>query len=74
MFDSINRTCRLRLHHPLIVVIIPSNPESDLEIKVYEFKMMLFGSTSSPFMLNTTLHYYLGSYNTPVANYMKQNL
>ncbi|XP_065917547.1 uncharacterized protein [Dysidea avara] len=50
----------------------PSDPESDLEI--YRFKTVLFGSTSSPFMLMATLHHHLNSWDSPVAQDMKQNL
>ena len=50
----------------------PSNPESDLE--VHRFKTVLFGSTSSPFMLHATLCCHLNSHNTPVADDMKQNI
>ena len=48
------------------------NPESDL--KVYCFKTVLFGSTSSPFMLHATLYCHLNSHNTPVADDMKKNI
>ena len=50
----------------------PSDPESDLDI--YRFKSVLFGSTSSPFMLHATLCCHLSSYNNPVADDMKQNI
>ncbi|XP_065902524.1 uncharacterized protein [Dysidea avara] len=50
----------------------PLDPES--ELVVYRFKTVLFGSTSSPFMLHATLFRHLTSYNTPVANDMKNNL
>jgi len=50
----------------------PSDPESDLEI--YRFKTVLFGSTSSPFMLTATLQHHLNSCDSPVAQDMKQNL
>ena len=50
----------------------PEDPESDFQ--VYRFKTVLFGSTSSPFMLNATLHHYLDDYNTPVAEDMKENI
>ena len=48
----------------------------DLESKfqVYCFKIVLFGSTSSPFMLNANLHHHLANYNTPVAEDMKENV
>lgn len=50
----------------------PEDPES--EFQVYRFKTVLFGSTSSPFMLNATLHHHLANYNTPVAEDMKENI
>ena len=50
----------------------PKDPES--EFQVYRFKTVLFGSTSSPFMLNATLHHHLNQYNTPVAEDMKEYL
>ena len=50
----------------------PEDPES--KFQVYRFKTVLFGSTSSPFMLNATLHHHLANYNTPVAEDMKENI
>ena len=50
----------------------PEDPES--KFQVYRFKTVLFGSTSSPFMLNATLHHHLANYNTPVAENMKENI
>ena len=50
----------------------PLDPESELQ--VYCFKTVLFGSTSSPFMLHATLCHHLNSYDTPVADDMKKNL
>ena len=50
----------------------PEDPESDFQ--VYRFKTVLFGSTSSPFMLNATLHHHLDNYITPVAEDMKENI
>ena len=50
----------------------PEDPES--EFQVYRFKTVLFRSTSSPFMLNATLHHHLANYNTPVAEDMKENI
>jgi len=50
----------------------PTDPDS--ELVTYHFKTVLFGSTSSPFMLSVTLHYHLNSCNTPIAHDMKQNL
>ena len=42
--------------------------------QVFRFKTVLFGSASSPFMLNATLHHHLNHYNIPVAEDMKENL
>ena len=50
----------------------PLDPES--ELVAYHFKTVLFGSTSSLFMLHATLCHHLTSYNTPVADDMKNNL
>ena len=50
----------------------PKDPESMFQ--VFRFKTVLFGSASSPFMLNATLHHHLNHYNTPVAEDMKENL
>jgi len=50
----------------------PEDPES--ESQVYLFKTVLFSSTSSPFMFNTSLHHHLTNYNTPVAEDMKENI
>ena len=44
------------------------------EFQVYCFKTVLFGSTSSPFMLDATLHHHLANYNTPVAEDMEENI
>jgi len=35
---------------------------------------MLFGATSTPFILNAGLRYYLQQYQTPVADDITQNL
>ena len=50
----------------------PMNPESTFQ--VYRFKAVLFGSTSSPFILHATLHHHLESYTSPVATDMKDNM
>lgn len=50
----------------------PEDPESKFQI--YRYKTVLFGSTSSPFMLHATLHHHLDNYNTPVAEDMKENI
>ena len=50
----------------------PSNPDSPLI--TYRFKVVLFGSTSSPFMLNATLDHHLNSHTSEVSTNMKENL
>ena len=47
----------------------PSSP-----LCIYHFKVVPFGATSSPFMLNAVLQYHLKQYNTPVSNDMLRNL
>jgi len=41
---------------------------------VYRFKVVPFGATSSPFMLNATLQYHLESHNSVVSQDMLNNL
>ena len=50
----------------------PSNPESSFQ--VYRFKVVLFGSTSSPFMINATLHSHLDNNDSSVSRDMKENV
>ena len=50
----------------------PTDPESAFQ--VYRFKAVLFGSTSSPFMLHATLHSHLDHYQSPVTKDIKNNL
>ena len=50
----------------------PKNPESSFQ--VFCFKTVLFGSTSSPFMLNATLHHHLDNYSTLVAKDIRDNM
>ena len=45
----------------------PTNPDSD-------FNIYLFGSVSSPFMLNAALHYHLHKFSTPIAADIETNL
>ena len=49
-----------------------NDPES--EFVTYRFKVVLFGSTSSPFMLHATLDYHLNSYHSAVSWDMRNNL
>ena len=50
----------------------PTNPNS--ELLVYHFKVVLFGATSSPFMLNATIHHHLQQFESPVAVDLFTNL
>ena len=50
----------------------PTDPESNLI--VYHFRVVLFGSVSSPFMLNAALHCHLQKYPSPVATGIEHNL
>ena len=50
----------------------PTDPESDF--KTYRFRSVLFGSASSPFMLNAVLQTHLDNHKTPVTQDMKENL
>ena len=50
----------------------PNDPES--EFVIYRFKVVLFGSVSSPFMLSATLHKLLLTDGSPVAKDIQQNI
>ena len=50
----------------------PSDPESTFT--TYRFKVVLFGSASSPFMLSAALDFHLNSHNSAILNDMKHNL
>ena len=50
----------------------PTDPSS--KFCVYRFKVVPFGTTSSPFMLNATLQYHLKSYTSVVSQDMQNNL
>ena len=50
----------------------PTDPESDF--MTYRFRSVLFGSASSPFMLNAVLQTHLDNHKTPVTQDMKENL
>ena len=49
----------------------PTNPESNLV--VYRFRVVLFGSVSSPFILNAALHCHLQKYPSSVATDIENN-
>ena len=48
--------------------------DSSSPLCVYCFKVVPFGATSSPFMLNAVLQYHLRQYNTPVSKDILSNL
>ena len=50
----------------------PNNPESDFI--VYRFKSILFGSASSPFILNAVIKTHLETSTSPVAQDLQQNI
>ena len=50
----------------------PDDPES--QFIIYRFRVVLFGSVSSPFMLNATLQLILNKDGSTVANDIRQNL
>ena len=52
-----------------------SDPEDPTRaFHIYRFKVVLFGASSSPFILNATLDKHLKQYNDPVAEDMKKNI
>ena len=52
-----------------------SNPDdAESAFDTYRFKVVLFGSASSPFMLAATLRLHLSKYNSQIAHDMQQNL
>ncbi|VDI18657.1 Hypothetical predicted protein [Mytilus galloprovincialis] len=50
----------------------PSNPKSELE--TYRFKVILFGATCSPFILNATLLKHLSTVTSATAEILKRDL
>ncbi|XP_028410384.1 uncharacterized protein LOC114533007 [Dendronephthya gigantea] len=50
----------------------PKDPNSAFE--VYRFKRVLFGATSSPFILNATLDKHLKQFNHPVAEHIREDI
>ena len=50
----------------------PDDAESDFD--TYRFKVVLFGSASSPFMLAATLRLHLSKYNSQIVHNIQQNL
>ena len=50
----------------------PDNPTSPFD--VYRFKRILFGATSSPFILNATLDKHLKQFNHPVAERIREDI
>ena len=52
-----------------------SNPDdAESDFYTYRFKVVPFGSASSPFMLGATLRLHLSKYNSQIAHDMQQNL
>ena len=53
----------------------PENPESlDSNLQIYRFKVVPFGSSSSPFMLGAVLNLHLSKYQSLIADDMKKNI
>ena len=53
----------------------PENPESlDSNFQIYRFKVVPFGSSSSPFMLGAVLNLHLSKYQSHIADDMKKNI
>ena len=53
----------------------PADPfDSESEIKIYRFKVVLFGSTASQFLLNMTISYHLSQLNTQTSKDIARNL
>ena len=50
----------------------PTDPSS--QFRIYRFKVVPFGATSSPFILNAVLHHHLKQHNTTVSRDMQINL
>ena len=50
----------------------PKDPGS--ELVVYRFKVVLFGATCSPFILNSVINYHLSQYTSPIAQDMLNSL
>ena len=53
---------------------LSDHTNSDSDSNTYHFRAVLFGSVSSPFMLNATLHYHLRKFSTPIAADIETNL
>lgn len=53
---------------------LSNQSDPDSKFVTYWFKVVLFGSTSSLFMLNATLDHHLKSYSSPLSLDMKHNL
>jgi len=53
----------------------PASPETpDSSFQVYYFKVIPFGSSSSPFMLGAVLNLHLSKFQSHIANDMKKNI
>ena len=71
-FLHVKLDCRDRDFTRFLWLEDPTNPESPFVS--YRFKVVLFGSVSSPFMLNATLDLHLKSFDSSVSRDMKKNL
>ena len=53
----------------------PQNPfDKNSKMLVYRFKVVLFGSVSSQFLLNSTLNHHLDKYSVETSHKIKRNL
>jgi hypothetical protein len=53
----------------------PENPfDPNSEIKIYRFKVVLFGSTASQFLLNSTISHHLNKYNNETSSAIARNI
>ena len=71
-FLHVKLDCRDRGFTRFLWLEDPADPESPFVS--YRFKVVLFGSVSSPFMLNATLDLHLKSFDSSVSRDMKKNL
>ena len=53
---------------------LSNNNDPESKFQIYRFKVVLFGSVSSPFMLHAALHYHLTKNTSPVSDDMQDNL
>ena len=53
---------------------LSDNNDPESKFQIYRFKVVIFGSVSSPFMLYAALHYHLTKNTSPVLDDMQGNL